>query len=87
MAQHPLKDFDKGVTTHPSSTHHTLGQVTTILYNNMQWPGPHPPGVGRQDNTQVGHTSTIVQLGLKLNTKLGLDHHPPTTHNKLFLGF
>ena len=22
----------------------------------------------------------IVQLGLKLNTKLGLDHHPPTHH-------
>ena len=27
---------------------------------------------------------TIVQLGLKLNTKFGLDHPPPPTHNKLF---
>ena len=29
----------------------------------------------------------LFSLGTKLNTKMGLDHHHPPTHHKLFKGF
>ena len=45
----------------------------------------HKPPAGI--NSQLfSHFSNIVQLGLKLNPKLALDHHPPT-HQELFKGF
>ena len=41
--------------------------------------------VGKVHKPIISHKyRAVVQLGLKLNTKIGLDNHPPTHHNKLF---